>query len=119
MEYPGYVLYSDKDHHDPEGIIFIRRESTSLEALAEGRVDVSWFRAGALSLNPLELYVRMYASDADRTPTHYIRLDIIEDMLGYFNFCTDNHLNTKPTYDYFLEISLAIQELEDIFTDAG
>lgn len=117
MELPSYALYDGADEHDPDGVIFIRRVSTSLEGLALGQTqNVSWFRAGALSFNPMELYVRMYSTGecGERIPSHYVRLDIIKEMMDYHAFCLDNGLQYKPTLDHYNDVVQAIEDFYDV-----
>lgn len=114
MDFPSYAMYDPADEHDVDGIIFIRRVSVPVGE--SGPQTIHWFKAGALSFNPLELYVRMYAdrSDGTKAPTHYVRLDLMKNMIDYHTFCNLMNVQNKPTVEYYDEIIAALDEFETL-----
>lgn len=96
-DFPPVVKYDERDHHDPQGGLFVRNVRVSLEGLAEGRKDVNWYRAYATNPNSQENYVRVYKGDVI---DHYLRLDVYASMREYERFLGEYLISHRFTKDY-------------------
>lgn len=111
-DYPPVVGFDPRDHHDQMGALFSRQVEVSLEALAEGRKDIRWYRAGVNYGNPHVNYVRIHTDDG---LWYYIRLDIFAGMIEYEKFIGQKILSDKWTPEYGKLIEEEVDSWADVF----